>query len=99
MSIKVCLPQVNTPLVPGEVVMVKSKVGEVMHTLNSSGQLVPFSSSLLAEVSLRERAAIAAMQGFCANQAFNDASHKQIAEWSVAHADALIVALQKEVQP
>ena len=48
---------------------------------------------------LRERAAIAAMQGLCANQAFDDASHKQIAEWSVAHADALIAELQKEVQP
>lgn len=48
---------------------------------------------------LRERAAIAAMQGFCANQAFDDASCEQIAEWSVAHADALIAELQKEVQP
>lgn len=97
MSIKACLPQVNTPLLPGEVVMVRSKVGEVIHTLNSSGQLVPFSSSVLAEVSLRERAAIAAIQGFCANPAFEDASHKQIAEWSVAYADALIAELKKEV--
>jgi hypothetical protein len=45
---------------------------------------------------LRERAAIAAMQGFCANQGFDDASYKQIAEWSVAHADALLAELKKE---
>lgn len=48
---------------------------------------------------LRERAAIAAMQGFCANPMFDDTSHKQIAEWSVAQADALIAELRKEVQP
>lgn len=41
----------------------------------------------------------AAMQGFCANPEFDDASPKQIAELSVAHADALIAELQKEVQP
>lgn len=48
---------------------------------------------------LRERAAIAAMQGFCANPEFDYASPKHIAEWSVAHADALIAELRKEVQP
>lgn len=40
----------------------------------------------------------AAMQGFCANPEFDDASPKQIAELSVAHADALIAELQKGVQ-
>ncbi len=41
----------------------------------------------------------AAMQGFCANPAFEDASHRQIAERSVAYADALIAELRKGVQP
>lgn len=94
MSIKACLPHVNTPLIPGEVVMVRSKVGEVMHTLNSSGQLVPFSTSVLAEVSLRERAAIAAMQGMLACGGW-DAT--RVAAVAVDYADKLIAELQEEV--
>jgi hypothetical protein len=46
---------------------------------------------------VRIDAAIAAMQGFCANPAFEDASCRQVAELSASQADALIAELQKEV--
>lgn len=45
----------------------------------------------------REAFALAAMQGFCANQSttFTEASGRQIAEYAASHADALLAELEK----
>lgn len=45
---------------------------------------------------LREHYAGLAMQGFCANPAFETRQAEQLVEWSVEQADALIAALNKK---
>jgi hypothetical protein len=55
-----------------------------------------FGRSQSSKLSLRERAAIAAMQGFCANPEFSELPVERIAEWSVSQADALIAELEEE---
>lgn len=44
----------------------------------------------------RESAAIAAMQGFCANPQLHTTSFEIIASWAVKQADALFDELEKE---
>jgi hypothetical protein len=91
--------RIETPLAPGELVMVKTQVGEVLHTVNGNGQLVPLGVSLLADVPLRERAAIAAMQGIVTHYPLHECGVEKAAFWAVKCADALIAELRKEVQP
>lgn len=97
MSIKACLPKIVAPLTPGEAVMVKSSVGEVLHALNGNGQLVPFGAS--EHTDLRERAAIAAMQGIVHDYPLREYGEREVAFWAVKCADALVAELRKEVQP
>ena len=58
--------------------------------------------SLRAEIAklrrvTRTNAAIAAMQGLCANPALSDQPTSTIIKWSIQHADMLMDELQKEV--
>lgn len=46
---------------------------------------------------IRTNAAIAAMQGLCANPALSDQPTSTIVKWSIQHADMLVDELQKEV--
>jgi len=45
----------------------------------------------------RTNAAIAALQGLCANPALSDQPTSTIIKWSIQHADMLVDELQKEV--
>lgn len=65
-----------------------------MYHIDANGKPTPVNEP----VSLRERVAIAAMQGLLANPSEQVviASHRQCAEWAVASADALITELQKK---
>jgi hypothetical protein len=47
----------------------------------------------------RERIATAALHGLIANPTYSAPTTEHYATWSVAHADALIAELDKEVQP
>lgn len=46
----------------------------------------------------RTNAAIAAMQGLCANPALEDEPISKIVQWSIQYADMLVSELQEEVK-
>lgn len=101
-DIKFILPKINisTPLVPGEIVMVKSTVAEVPHTLTGSGQLIPLegynsSQSVHSEPSrLKIAAMILAGINACPN--LSHSSNEKAALDALRQTDALI-ALAKEM--
>lgn len=92
----ITLPSVKqSPLMSGELVIVKTEHGEKLH-VSCKGELVPLAPPPISWEKVRVDAAIAAMQGILANPASIGEVWRST-ELAIRKADELIAELQKEV--
>lgn len=102
MSAQFVLPTIHlafskpSPLMSGEVVIVKTEHGEKLH-VSCNGELVPIAPPPIDWQRERVEAAKAALQGIVTDYPLRERGAQEAVMWAVKCADALIAELQKEV--